>query len=170
MSDFYQVRVPRASRPASASPLRAPAAPRERTEREIPLCDPYFALEALGEADAVMADALRHAEPAASAGGAYAVSGEPSDAPDQPTPRSDALLPSAAGAPEGAPRPAVRGTSPDVALIGIYEISKILASARRLEITLANVVNVLSSMLQMRHGMIVILDPEGEPDMVEVGS
>ncbi|MDE1571102.1 nif-specific transcriptional activator NifA [Aquabacter sp. P-9] len=71
-------------------------------------------------------------------------------------------------APVAAPRPsaASRGTSPEVALIGIYEISKILTAARRLELTLANVVNVLSSMLQMRHGMIVILDRQGEPDMV----
>ncbi|MFG1398790.1 nif-specific transcriptional activator NifA [Xanthobacter sp. VTT E-85237] len=59
-----------------------------------------------------------------------------------------------------------RGTSPEVALIGIYEISKILTAPRRMEVTLANVVNVLSSMLQMRHGMIVILDSTGEPDMV----
>ncbi|MFG1461928.1 nif-specific transcriptional activator NifA [Xanthobacter sp. DSM 24535] len=59
-----------------------------------------------------------------------------------------------------------RGTSPEVALIGIYEISKILTAPRRMEVTLANVVNVLSSMLQMRHGMIVILDSAGEPDMV----
>ncbi|WP_188583785.1 nif-specific transcriptional activator NifA [Azorhizobium oxalatiphilum] len=64
------------------------------------------------------------------------------------------------------PHPMSRGTSPEVALIGVYEISKILTAARRLEVTLANVVNILSSMLQMRHGMIVILDKEGEPDMV----
>ncbi|OYX10315.1 MAG: nif-specific transcriptional activator NifA [Rhizobiales bacterium 32-66-8] len=72
-------------------------------------------------------------------------------------------------APAPAPTPfaaASRGTSPEVALIGIYEISKILTAARRLEITLANVVNVLSCMLQMRHGMIVILDRQGDPDMV----
>ncbi|WP_051356668.1 nif-specific transcriptional activator NifA [Azorhizobium doebereinerae] len=59
-----------------------------------------------------------------------------------------------------------RGTSPEVALIGVYEISKILTAPRRLEVTLANVVNILSSMLQMRHGMICILDGEGDPDMV----
>ncbi len=50
-----------------------------------------------------------------------------------------------------------------MALIGVYEISKILTAPRRLEVTLANVVNVLSSMLQMRHGMICILDSEGDP-------
>ncbi|HEY9215232.1 MAG TPA: nif-specific transcriptional activator NifA [Ancylobacter sp.] len=61
-----------------------------------------------------------------------------------------------------------RGTSPEVALIGVYEISKILTAPRRLEVTLANVVNVLSSMLQMRRGMIVILDTEGDPDMVAI--
>ncbi|MEW6256970.1 MAG: nif-specific transcriptional activator NifA [Pseudomonadota bacterium] len=162
MSDFYQVRVPRASRPASASSPRSPAGPSERPVRDMPLCDPYFALERLGEADAMPADAAVRADArpqAAPSGGASTVSGDPQDPHGGPAPRGDAPLPAA-------PRPPVRGTSPDVALIGIYEISKILASARRLEITLANVVNVLSSMLQMRHGMIVILDAEGEPDMV----
>ncbi len=68
--------------------------------------------------------------------------------------------------PGGMPVSMSRGTSPEVALIGVYEISKILTAPRRLEVTLANVVNVLSSMLQMRHGMICILDSEGDPDMV----
>lgn len=90
---------------------------------------------------------------------------------DRPGPVSAAATPRPDAAPPAAPvqaRPPLphRGTSPEVALIGIYEISKILTSARRLEITLANVVNVLSSMLQMRHGMIVILDAAGDPDMV----
>jgi len=59
-----------------------------------------------------------------------------------------------------------RSTSAEIALVGIYEISKILTEPRRLEVTLASVVNVLSSMLQMRRGMIVVLDDEGDPDIV----
>jgi Nif-specific regulatory protein len=56
--------------------------------------------------------------------------------------------------------------SPEVALTGIYEISKILSGATRLEQTLANVVNVLSSFFDMRLGMIVILDAGGEPEII----
>ncbi|WFT77213.1 MULTISPECIES: nif-specific transcriptional activator NifA [unclassified Methylobacterium] len=84
-------------------------------------------------------------------------------APPSPPPSP---APSPAASPSPAPRPAARGTSPEVALIGIYEISKVLTAARRLEVTLANVVNILSSMLSMHHGMIVILDREGGPDIV----
>ena len=54
----------------------------------------------------------------------------------------------------------------DIALIGVYEISKILAAPTRLETTLANVVNLLSSFLQMRHGTIVLLGVDGEPEVV----
>lgn len=86
------------------------------------------------------------------------------EAPERTAPEVSTATRATVGAPT-APT-SHRGTSADVALIGIYEISKILTSARRLEITLASVVNVLSSMLQMRHGMIVILDPAGDPDMV----
>ncbi len=57
----------------------------------------------------------------------------------------------------------------DIALIGVYEISKILAAPTRLETTLANVVNLLSSFLQMRHGTIVLLGDDGVPD-VAVGA
>ncbi len=59
-----------------------------------------------------------------------------------------------------------RRPSPDIALLGLYEISKILNSAARLDETLGNVVNVLTSFLDMRLGMIVILDDEGEPEIV----
>jgi len=38
----------------------------------------------------------------------------------------------------------------EIALIGVYEISKILTAPTRLETTLANVLNLLSSFLQMR--------------------
>ncbi|MGD0639170.1 MAG: nif-specific transcriptional activator NifA [Roseiarcus sp.] len=53
-----------------------------------------------------------------------------------------------------------------MALMGIYEISKILNGATRLEQTLANVVNVLSCFFDMRLGMIVILDADDEPEII----
>ncbi|CDX43568.1 Nif-specific regulatory protein [Mesorhizobium sp. ORS 3359] len=51
---------------------------------------------------------------------------------------------------------------PNIPIRGIYEISEILTAPTRLEITLANVVNALSSFVQMRHGAMVLLDAEGE--------
>ncbi len=59
-----------------------------------------------------------------------------------------------------------RRPSPDIALLGLYEISKILSGASRLDQTLGNVVNVLTGFLDMRLGMIVILDAEGEPEII----
>ncbi len=59
-----------------------------------------------------------------------------------------------------------RRQSPGIALQGLYEISKILSSATRLDQILGNVVNVLTSFLDMRLGMIVILDEDGEPEIV----
>ncbi|MGO9358931.1 MAG: nif-specific transcriptional activator NifA [Xanthobacteraceae bacterium] len=53
----------------------------------------------------------------------------------------------------------------DIALTGIYEISKILSAPSRLEATLASVINVLSSFLQMRHGVISLLADDGVPDI-----
>ncbi|GLS31998.1 Nif-specific regulatory protein [Mesorhizobium albiziae] len=53
----------------------------------------------------------------------------------------------------------------DISLRGIYEISKVLTAPAQLEIKLANVVNILPSFLQMRHGAIVVLDAEGEPEI-----
>nr|WP_246722001.1 nif-specific transcriptional activator NifA [Methylosinus sp. H3A] len=55
------------------------------------------------------------------------------------------------------------------ALVGIYEISKLLASPNRLEKTLAGVLALLSSFLDMRHGLIALLDTHGDPEVV-VGS
>ncbi len=55
------------------------------------------------------------------------------------------------------------------ALVGIYEISKLLTSPNRLERTLAGVLALLSSFLDMRHGLIAMLDKQGEPEVV-VGS
>jgi len=53
----------------------------------------------------------------------------------------------------------------DVALTGIYEISKILTAPNRLETTLSTVVNLLSSFMQMRHGVISLLADDGIPDI-----
>ncbi len=55
------------------------------------------------------------------------------------------------------------------ALVGIYEVSKLLASPHRLERTLAGVLALLSSFLDMRHGLFALLDKQGEPEIV-VGS
>jgi Nif-specific regulatory protein len=57
----------------------------------------------------------------------------------------------------------------DVQLYGVYEISKLLASPGRLEATLAQVMNLLASFLDMRHGLIALLDEHGAPEVV-VGS
>lgn len=54
----------------------------------------------------------------------------------------------------------------EIALTGVYEISKILTSANRLETTLSNVVNLLASFMQMRHGVIVLFDDDGVPNIV----
>jgi Nif-specific regulatory protein len=53
----------------------------------------------------------------------------------------------------------------EIALHGVYEISKILAAPARLETTLSNVLKLLSSFLEMRHGTIALLDSAGEPEM-----
>jgi Nif-specific regulatory protein len=62
--------------------------------------------------------------------------------------------------------PRWRAPSPDPALLGIYEISKILTAPARLELMLTNVVSVLSSFLDMKLGMIVILDGQGDPEII----
>ena len=64
------------------------------------------------------------------------------------------------------PRARVSG---ETALVGIYEISKLLASPARLESMLAGVLALLSSFLDMRHGLIALLDDKGAPEIV-VGS
>src|SRR5680860_712418 len=53
----------------------------------------------------------------------------------------------------------------DIALTGIYEVSKILNTPNRLETTLSNVVNLLSSFMQMRHGVISLLANDDIPDI-----
>ena len=57
----------------------------------------------------------------------------------------------------------------DIALSGIYEISKILTNPARVEATLSSVITLLSSFLDMRHGLIALLNEEGEAEVV-VGS
>ncbi|MGA2779028.1 MAG: nif-specific transcriptional activator NifA [Steroidobacteraceae bacterium] len=57
----------------------------------------------------------------------------------------------------------------DIALVGIYEISKLLAIPARLEISFSTVLKLLASFLDMRHGLIALLDDKGTPEMV-VGS
>ncbi|HTO61555.1 MAG TPA: nif-specific transcriptional activator NifA [Bradyrhizobium sp.] len=53
----------------------------------------------------------------------------------------------------------------EIALTGVFEISKILTAPSRLEVTLANVVNLLQSFLQMRHGVVSLLADDGIPDI-----
>ncbi|MGX4769138.1 nif-specific transcriptional activator NifA [Bradyrhizobium guangdongense] len=67
-------------------------------------------------------------------------------------------------------RPQTHETAPlvplnEIALTGIFEISKILTAPTRLETTLANVINLLQSFLQMRHGVVALLSDDGVPDL-----
>lgn len=62
--------------------------------------------------------------------------------------------------------PAELSNRADLALHGVYEISKILATPGRLETTLSNVLKLLSSFLEMRHGIIALLDEAGTPKIV----
>ena len=57
----------------------------------------------------------------------------------------------------------------ELALSGVYEISKLLTKTRRLEVMLGDVVRVLSAFLDMRRGMIVILEDGGAPEIVCTG-
>ncbi|WP_437877796.1 nif-specific transcriptional activator NifA [Sorangium sp. So ce513] len=59
--------------------------------------------------------------------------------------------------------------SANVALYGVYEISKLLTEPARLEVTLAKVLQLLSSFLDMRRGLIALLGDDGTPEVV-VGS
>ncbi|MGY4158174.1 Nif-specific regulatory protein [Bradyrhizobium sp. USDA 4461] len=51
------------------------------------------------------------------------------------------------------------------ALTGIFEISKVLTAPCRLEVTLANVVGLLQSFVQTRHGIVSLFDDDGMPDI-----
>ncbi len=57
-------------------------------------------------------------------------------------------------------------TRAEIALHGVYEISKILSVPARLETTLTNVLTLLSSFLDMHHGIIALLDDNGLADVV----
>jgi len=59
--------------------------------------------------------------------------------------------------------------SSDIALYGIYEISKVLTAPGELDTTLGKVLQLLSSFLDMRHGLIALLAEDGAPELV-VGS
>lgn len=52
------------------------------------------------------------------------------------------------------------------ALIGIYEISKVLTRPARLETALSGVINLLSSFLDMNNGLIALLDEEDRTSTV----
>ncbi len=53
----------------------------------------------------------------------------------------------------------------ETALSGIYEISKIVTSPSSLRVMLNNVVSVMSSFLDMRLAMAVLLDKDGDPEI-----
>jgi Nif-specific regulatory protein len=57
----------------------------------------------------------------------------------------------------------------DIALTGLYEVSKILNTPNRLETTLSSVVNLLPSFVHMRHAVISLRAAEGIPD-ISVGA
>jgi Nif-specific regulatory protein len=57
-------------------------------------------------------------------------------------------------------------TRADIALRGVYEISKILVTPGRLENMLANVLTLLSSFLDMHHGIVALFDEKGDPHTV----
>src|SRR5512134_98179 len=53
-----------------------------------------------------------------------------------------------------------------LALVGIYEISKILTATTNLEGSLRAVLNLMSSYLEMRRGVVAIIDGEGALSVV----
>lgn len=87
------------------------------------------------------------------------------------TPRSSSPSPQigAVTAHQGQRRPPSGADRAEMALYGIYEISKLLAMPARLEVNLAGVLSLLSSFLDMRNGLIALLDEAGTPEIV-VGS
>jgi len=54
----------------------------------------------------------------------------------------------------------------EIALYGVYEISKLLTAPAQLEVTLAGVLHLLSSFLDMRNGLIALLGEDGTPEIV----
>ncbi|WP_245508886.1 nif-specific transcriptional activator NifA [Bradyrhizobium nanningense] len=81
-------------------------------------------------------------------------------------------IPASIERPASHPEPArnASGELPDEsALIGLFEISKILNATCRLEVTLANVVSLLQSFVQMRHGSVSLFGDEGPEIRVGTG-
>ena len=56
--------------------------------------------------------------------------------------------------------------SSDIALYGVYEISKLLTAPAQLEVTLARVLQLLSSFLDMRNALIALLGENGSAEVV----
>ncbi len=56
--------------------------------------------------------------------------------------------------------------SAEIALYGVYEISKFLTAPLKLEVTLARVLHLLSSFLDMRHGLIALFAEDGALELV----
>lgn len=69
----------------------------------------------------------------------------------------------------GRERPERNRRRDDIALLGIYEISKVLAAPGQLEALLSRVLHLLSNFMDMRHGLIALLGKNAEPEIV-VGS
>lgn len=74
-----------------------------------------------------------------------------------------ASLTASGGAPIGVIESSNRA---EIALHGVYEISKILAIPALLETTLSKVLTLLSGFLAMHHGIIALLDDKGLPNVV----
>ncbi len=64
---------------------------------------------------------------------------------------------------------AVRHLTPDIALQGIYEVSRIVTGPQRIGVMLAHVATALSGFLPMRHAVIVLIDRHGDPEVVAWG-
>jgi Nif-specific regulatory protein len=58
------------------------------------------------------------------------------------------------------------GRSSDIALYGVYEISKLLTAPAKLELTLARVLQLLASFLDMRHGLVAVIGEDGKPELL----
>ncbi|WP_298282042.1 nif-specific transcriptional activator NifA [Acidocella sp.] len=74
---------------------------------------------------------------------------------------------SAGDGPGGAASPSLGAyaSRAEIALHGVYEVSKVLATPARLEATLSNVLGVLSSFMDMHHGIIALLNADGMADV-----
>lgn len=69
---------------------------------------------------------------------------------------------------EGSETPTDRPRA-DIALMTVYELSRLLTTPDRLEVMLARVLELLASFLDMRHGLIALVDEDGSPAEV-IGS